>query len=132
VAALRRAAADREFSVRAAAYEGLGLATRAEPSVAADLRAALANEPDPFVRRVIARALGGDRSKATALALVAFLRQSLDTGDRQATTAVHEALARLADHDPRRGRAYEAWAQWAAERPERWEDRHGTVEDHSR
>jgi HEAT repeat protein len=127
--ALRRAAGDREFTVRAAAYEGLG---RAGPAVAHELRAALGAESDSHVRRVIARALGSDPSKASAQALLAYMRRSLDGGDRQGFTAAHEALARLAGVDPRRPRGYEAWASWTAAQPERWEVEHGALEDRSR
>lgn len=129
VEVLRRAAADREFTVRAAAYEGLG---RADGDVAVELRRALQTESDAHVRRVIARALGSDRSKATALALVAFMRSSLDAGDKQGVAAAHDALARLAGGDARQLRGYEAWAKWAAERPDQWEDQRGTVEDRPR
>ncbi len=128
-AALRRAAADREFTVRAAAYEGLG---RASATVGPELRAALQAEPDPYVRRVIARALDNDRTKATATVLVAFLRRCLDADDKPGITAAHAALSAVAGHDARRPRGYEAWAKWAAELPDQGEDQRGTVEDRSR
>jgi len=128
---LQRAATDKEFTVRAAAYEGLGRAA-ADPRVGELLRTALGSEPDPHVCRVIAGALGRDPSRASALALVAYMRRSLDAADKQGFAAAHEALARLAGVDPRRPRGYEAWAQWAAAQPERWEQRRGTVEDRSR
>lgn len=129
VEALQRAAEDREFTVRAAAYEGLA---GAGPPAADILRRALDSELDPYVRRVIARSLGSDRSKATATALVTYMRQCLDLEDKAGFDAAHEALSRLAEHDPRRPRGHEAWKQWAAEQPDRWEERSGAVEDRSR
>jgi len=129
IAELSRAAADKDFTVRASAYEGLG---HALPESAALLRQALSQEADRFVQRVIARALGADGSRVTAQALVAYLRLCLDAHDRAGADAAHEALARLAGQDPRRPRAFEAWVKWAAEQPDRWEVRDGAVEDRPR
>lgn len=126
---LLRAATDREFTVRAAAYEGLA---HAVGTVSETLRGALGTEADPHVRRVIARALGADPTKATAAALVAYMRRCLDAEDKAGFEAAHEALSRLAGLDPRRPRGYAAWASWAAEQPERWEVRSGALEDRPR
>ncbi|MEZ5962225.1 MAG: HEAT repeat domain-containing protein [Planctomycetota bacterium] len=128
-AELLRAAGDREFTLRAAAYEGLA---NAGPPAAPHLRRALTDEADGYVRRVIARALAGDPSKVTATALVQYMRRCLDEGDRAGFDVAHEALSRLAGTNPRRPRGHEAWARWAAEQPERWEIGHGAVEDRSR
>lgn len=127
--ALRRAATDKEFTVRAAAYEGMG---RGVATAAADLRAALEREADPFVQRVIARALAGDCSKASAQALLGYMRKSLAERDTQGFEVAHQALAKLAGRDPRRARGVEEWANWVTEQPERWEVRDGAVEDRSR
>lgn len=128
-AELLRVATDREFTLRAAAYEGLA---RAGAAAAPQLRQALVSEADGFVRRVIARSLAGDPSKATAAALVQYMRRCLDGNDKAGFDAAHAALSHLAGTDPRRPRGYEAWAKWAAEQPERWEIGNGTVEDRSR
>lgn len=131
---LRRAASDREFTVRAAAFEGMARAARAGSGElgAADLRAALGTEADPFVRRVIARGLGGDGSKVSANALVAYMKRCLAESDRQGFDAAHEALSRMAGHDPRRARGLEAWVNWVAEQKEHWEVRDGAMEDRPR
>ena len=116
--ALRAAAKDPEFTVRSAACEGLA---RMGTAGFADLRAALTAESDPFVRRVAARGLGGDRTRITAEALLTYMRACAVAGDRDGVAAAHEAMSRLADRDPRRPRGVEAWAVWTAEQSVVWE-----------
>ncbi len=115
---LRRAAQDPEFTVRAAAYEGMA---RMGKAACEDLRAALTTERDPFVRQVAARGLGGDRTRTTAQALLDYMRASAAASDRDGVDAAHASLAKLADRDPRRPRAVEAWAVWVAGQPQEWE-----------
>lgn len=106
---LLEAATDEEFTVRVAALRGLA---RQPLEHAARLREALSTDPDPFVRRVAAEALGAVADRETARALVAYYERALEEGDARGVEAADAALRRISG---RRRRANLAtWKAWLA------------------
>lgn len=97
---------DDEFGVRAAAYRGLA----SDPANVDLLVDALMRDPDPFVQRTIAVALGGHYSRQTAGALVDFMSRAVEASDYRAVLAADEALRKMS------GRAERAdlrtWRTW--------------------
>ncbi len=110
-ALLERAAADPHFAVRATAFEGLAASGEA---AAPRLREALSRDPDQFVRRTVATALGEFRDLATAAVLVEFYAAALAAGDRDGVRAADDSLRRLAGRD--RGGDLSFWRAWLASR----------------
>ncbi len=107
---LFRLAHDADFTVRADAMRGL---MRGSERGAAVLRATLAADPDPFVRRVAAQSLARHPSQATAKALVEYLQRCQRDDDRQGEKAAQASLQVLAG--TRGMRTLAAWRAWLAD-----------------
>jgi hypothetical protein len=75
------------------------------------LRQALAQDPDPFVRRAAAGALAGHRERESAVALIDYLERCKRERDPSGESAAQDALQQLAGRfGPR---SAEAWRHWA-------------------
>lgn len=92
LAALRAGISDSDFGVRAAAARGLARGGERDARLLTDL---LARDPDPFVRRTAAAALGGHASAGNAEAVVRFLEACERAGDTAGRDAAQQALQRM-------------------------------------
>src|SRR5262245_9569624 len=104
-------ARDADYTVRAAAYDGLALAA-ADAEATAALQRAVAGDADPFARRAAAKALAAHREPASALALVDYLQRCQNERDADGAGIAQTSLQRLARS--RGPRSLEAWRAWAA------------------
>ncbi|MFM1872340.1 MAG: hypothetical protein RL398_1762 [Planctomycetota bacterium] len=109
---LAKLAADADFTVRADAMRGLA---RSGESGATTLRAALANDPDPFVRRAAATSLARHPGLSTAQALVDYLQVCQRAGDFSGEKAAQESLLVLAGAKGFRSLA--SWREWLQSLP---------------
>lgn len=106
--ALRRLATDDDFAVRADALREL----HAGGTPARDLLIErLRDDGDAFVRRVAAGSLPWFPSRASALALVDYLRRCQRDGDMRGETVAQDALQLLAGTRGMRSEA--SWRAWA-------------------
>ncbi|MEM7206067.1 MAG: HEAT repeat domain-containing protein [Planctomycetota bacterium] len=111
-ALLEQAVQDRAFVVRAAAFAGL--AARGAPQ-ADRLRRGLAEEADPYVRRVIARGLGALADRPTAAALIDYYADALDRQDYEGVRVADGSLRRISGVATARDLAF--WRAWLASWP---------------
>lgn len=107
---LFRLAHDDDFTVRADAMRGLA---RGSERGAAVLRATLAGDADPFVRRVAAKSLARHPGRLTAAALVDYLQRCEKEGDSQGEKAAQSSLQALAG--TRGIRTLASWKAWLAD-----------------
>lgn len=109
---LERGTRDPDFGVRASAYVGLA---RQGVAYLPRLHAALRSDPDPFVRRSVAKALAGFRDRGTAEALVAYLAECQSAKDGEGAAAADASLKRISGV---RGTTHlESWRRWLATVP---------------
>jgi hypothetical protein len=115
------AAQDPDFTVRAAAHEGLGRQGHAGHAL---LRRSLQTEADRFVQREIVAALAHDRSRLSAEALLEQMRRCLAAADVEGARSAQDALTRLAGPDARAGGSVRtglaSWELWVASLPPAW------------
>jgi hypothetical protein len=104
-------ARDPDYTVRAAAYDGLAQAA-GESAATALLQRAVAGDADAFARRAAAKALAAHREPASAHALVGYLQRCQDEHDADGAGIAQTSLQRLAR--TRGPRSLEAWRAWAA------------------
>jgi HEAT repeat protein len=103
---------DRDFAVRAAGWNGLATAGAGQ---APRLRAALLQEPDPYVRRSICRSLRAFPDRATASAILDYMQACLSNEDRDGQRAAEATLAKIAGKELH---GISAWRQWLLTLPE--------------
>jgi hypothetical protein len=106
---LRRSSGDSDYTVRADAVRGLAVGGAGEAML---LRKVLAEDSDPFVRRVAAQSLGRHRDQATAMALVSYLERCQREHEPEGAQAAQAALQELSGS--KGTRTLERWRQWAA------------------
>ena len=111
VAAIERGLSARQFGVRGAAYRALASVEGRLPQV----YAALESESDPFVRREIAKSLGGlKQDRAAGVAVVGYLARARAAGEDREVTAAVDALRSLSGK-ARAGSSLELWQAWLAD-----------------
>ena len=101
-----------DWSLRARALKSLALAGDAQLPL---LHQAALHDPDPFVRRRVVIALARFKDKQTAIVVVAYYREVLRQGDRQAMRAAQKTLQAMSGIRGERTEAF--WQRWVKSLP---------------